>query len=287
MSKQQVEIVASGNAIGAEVRGVDLAQPIPDETFAGIDSALNEHAVLCFRQQRLTEPQYINFARRFGDIERIFLTHYAHPDYPEILFVSNLKENGRDIGHADAGRVWHSDMSYTARPPRVTLLYALEVPMENGKPLGNTHFASAAAAYDSLSDAMKARLAGLRAVHEVAGRRARTGTGKQDHALRERQPAVIHPLVRTHPYTGRQCLYVINGECTAIEGMAPEDALPLIDELATRIIQPRFRHVHEWQVHDVLMWDNCSVQHLATFDYQWPRHRRLMHRITVGCTDVA
>jgi taurine dioxygenase len=285
MSQQQIEIVTCGNTIGAEVRGVDLAQPMSDETFNSSNSALNECAVLCFRQQHLTEPQYIDFARRFGDIERIFLTHYAHPDYPEILFVSNIKENGHDIGHADAGRVWHSDMSYTARPPRVTLLYALEVPMENGRALGNTNFASAAAAYDSLSDTMKARLEGLRAVHEVAGRRAQTGTGKQDNAMREQQPAVIHPVVRTHPYTGRKCLYVINGECTAIEGMAQDEALSLIDELSTRITQPQFRHVHEWQVHDVLMWDNCSVQHLASFDYQWPRHRRLMHRITVGCTD--
>lgn len=286
MIKQQVEIVVSGNAVGAEVRGVDLAQPMPDDTFATIESALNERAVLCFRQQQLTEPQYIDFARRFGAIERIFLIHYAHPDYPEILFVSNIKENGRDIGHADAGRVWHSDMSYLARPPRVTLLYALEVPTENGIALGNTNFASAAAAYDSLPEATKARLEGLRAVHEVVGRRARTGTGKQDNAMREQQPAVIHPVVRTHPYTGRKCLYVINGECTGIEGMPKDEALQLIDELATCTTQPRFRHVHKWQVHDVLMWDNCSVQHLATFDYQWPQHRRLMHRITVGCTDT-
>lgn len=286
MSQQQIEIVASGNTIGAEVRGVNLAQPMSDETFNCIESALNERAVLCLRQQHLTEPQYINFARRFGAIERIFLTHYAHPDYPEILFVSNIKENGCDIGHADAGRVWHSDMSYTARPPRVTLLYALEVPIENGRALGNTNFASTASAYDSLSDTMKARLAGLRAVHEVAGRRARTGTGQQDNTLREQQPTVIHPVVRTHPYTGRKCLYVMNGECTAIEGMAPDEALRLIDELATHTTQSQFRHVHEWRVRDVLMWDNCSVQHLATFDYQWPQHRRLMHRITVGCTDT-
>ncbi len=280
--EQQVKIVESGDVVGAEVRGVDLSRPRSDEVFTAVESALNDRAVLCFRQQHLSEPQFIDFAHRFGEIERIFLTHYAHPRYPEILFVSNIKENGRDIGHADAGRVWHTDMSYTTQPPRVTLLYAIEVPMENGRPLGDTNFASAATAYDSLSDGMKVRLKGLRAVHEVSGRRARTGTGKQDNVLREQQPAVVHPVVRTHPYTGRQCLYVINGECTAIEGMADDEALELIDELATCITQPPFRHVHKWQVHDVLMWDNCSVQHLATFDYKWPQHRRFMHRITVG-----
>jgi taurine dioxygenase len=280
--EQQVEIIKSGAVIGAEVRGVDLSQPLAPGVCATIEAALHEHAVLCLRNQRVSEPHYLAFARRFGEVERIFLTHYAHPQYPEIMLVSNIKEDGRDIGHADAGRVWHTDMSYAARPPRATLLYALEVPTDHGVALGNTHFASAAAAYDSLSDAMKVRLEGLRAGHQVAGRRTRTGTGKQDQTLREQQPAVVHPVVRTHPYTGRKCLYVSQGECTAIDGLAQDTALTLIDELATRITQPSFRYVHQWQVHDLLMWDNCSVQHLATFDYHWPQHRRLMYRITVG-----
>jgi taurine dioxygenase len=279
---QQVKIIESRNVIGAEIHSVDLSQPLSPAGFAVIETALHDRAVLCLRQQHLTEPQFIDFARRFGEVERIFLTHYAHPQQPEIMLVSNIQENGRNIGHADAGRVWHTDMSYTARPPRVTMLYALEVPMEDGVPLGDTHFASAAAAYASLPDTLKVRLAGLRTVHQVAGRRARTGTGQQDHALRTQQPDVLHPVVRTHPYTGRKCLYVSQGECVAIEGMATDEALALIDELSTRIIQPQFRHVHTWQVHDLLMWDNCSVQHLATFDYHWPQHRRLMHRLTVG-----
>jgi taurine dioxygenase len=280
--EQQVKIIESRDVIGAEVHGVDLSQPLSPAGFTAIEASFHDRAVLCFRQQHLTELQFIDFARRFGEVERIFLTHYAHPRHPEIMLVSNIQENGRNIGHADAGRVWHTDMSYTARPPHVTMLYALEVPVENGVPLGDTHFASAAAAYENLPDALKARLKGLRAVHQVAGRRARTGTGQQDHALRTQQPNVVHPVVRMHPYTGRKCLYVSQGECVAIEGVATDEALALIDELATHIIQPQFRHVHTWQVHDLLMWDNCSVQHLATFDYHWPQHRRLMHRITVG-----
>src|ERR1041385_254609 len=108
-----MHIVPSDDVIGAEVAGVDLAEPLPDADFARIEAAFNTHAVLCFRDQRLTEPQLIAFAKRFGEVERIFLTHYAHPKYPEIMFVSNIKENGRDIGHADAGSVWHTDMSYT------------------------------------------------------------------------------------------------------------------------------------------------------------------------------
>ena len=277
-----MEIVPSPNVIGAEVHGVDLGQPLSEPGFARIEAAFNEHSVLCFRDQKLSEPRLVEFARRFGEVERIFLSHYAHREYPEIMLVSNIKENGRDIGHADAGRVWHTDMSYTARPPRATMLYALEVPIENGVALGDTLFSSAAAAHDSLSRDMQERIAGLRAIHKVAGRRARTGTGQEDQALRYQQPAVVHPVVRTHPHTGRKCLYVSKGECEGIEGMPQDEALALIDELAEHTIDERFRHVHRWRAGDLLMWDNCAVQHLASHDYEWPKHRRLMHRVTVG-----
>ncbi len=277
-----MRIVSTQDVIGAEIHDVDLAQPLSSKEFAQIESAFNTHAVICFHEQHLNEEQLVAFARRFGAVEHNFLAHYAHPRHPEIMFVSNIKENGRDIGHADAGRVWHTDMSFTAHPPRATLLYAIEVPIENGVALGNTLFASAAAAHDSLPAELQQRIAGLRAIHQVAGRRARTGTGQWDQAQRREQPAVIHPVVRIHPHTTRKCLYVSKGECEGIEGMATEEALPLINELADRIIEPRFQHTHCWQVHDLLMWDNCAVQHLASFDYQWPKHRRLMHRVTVG-----
>jgi taurine dioxygenase len=277
-----MRIEPSSDVIGAVIHGVDLAQPLADDDFLDIECAFNRHAVISFPRQKLDEERLLAFARRFGEAERNFLAHYAHPSYPEILYVSNIKENGRDIGHADAGRVWHTDMSFTARPPRATLLYAIEVPIENGVALGNTHFASAADAHDSLPQAMRHRIAPLKAIHQVAGRRARTGTGQADQALRHEQPSVIHPVVRTHPHTARKCLYVLKGECEGIEGMDRDEALALIEQLADTIIEPRFRHTHRWQVGDLLMWDNCAVQHLATFDYQWPQHRRLMQRITVG-----
>ena len=277
-----MRIAPSTDVIGAEIHGVDLAQPLSAADFLTIEDAFNRHAVISFPRQKLDEAQLIAFARRFGEVEPNFLTHYAHPRHPEIIYVSNVKENGRDIGHADAGRVWHTDMSFTARPPRATLLYALEVPMENGRALGDTHFASAADAYASLPEDLRQRIVHLRAIHQVAGRRARTGTGQADQVLRQAQPAVVHPVARKHPYTSRMCLYVTKGECQGIEGMEQAAALALIDELAERIIEPRFRHTHRWQVGDLLMWDNCTVQHIASFDYHWPQHRRLMQRVTVG-----
>src|SRR5262245_23263816 len=127
-----MQVLPSKDIIGAEIRDVDLTAPISEQAFACIEVAFNAHGVICFRNQTLSEEQLIAFARRFGGIERNFLAQYAHPHFPEILYVSNIKENGRNIGHADAGRVWHTDMSFTARPPRATLLYALEVPIENG-----------------------------------------------------------------------------------------------------------------------------------------------------------
>jgi taurine dioxygenase len=279
-----LESVPSQDVIGAEIYGADLTQPLSDAEFGRIEAAFNKHAVLCFRDQQLSEPQLIAFARRFGEVERIFLTHYAHSKYPEIMLVSNIKENGHDIGHADAGRVWHTDMSYTARPPRATMLYALEVPVENGRVLGDTLFSSAADAHDSLPQEKQQGIAKLRAIHQVAGRRARTGTGQEDQALRYQQPAVVHPVVRTHPHTGRKCLYVSKGECEGIEGMPQDEALSLLEELADHTVDARFRHTHRWRVRDLLMWDNCAVQHLASHDYEWPTHRRLMHRVTVGGT---
>src|SRR5436190_16978006 len=116
-----MEITPSQNVIGADIHDLDLRE-LSDSDFALAEAAFNQHSVVCFRDQRLSEPQLIDFARRFGEIERNFLAHYAHPQYPEILLVSNIKENGKDIGHADAGRVWHTDMSFTARPPRLTML---------------------------------------------------------------------------------------------------------------------------------------------------------------------
>ena len=278
-----MKITHTPSVIGAHITEVDLAC-VTDAEFAHIESTFNERSVICIRQQNISEQQLIAFARRFGSVEPHFLKHYTHPNHSEILYISNIKENGKDIGHADAGSVWHTDMSYTDKPPRATLLYALEVPIDtdSGKALGDTRFSSAAAAYDSLPSDMKQRITNLRAIHQVAGRRAKTGTGQQDQALRLSQPAVVHPVARTHPFTGRKCLYVSKGECEGIEGMAQDEALALIDELAERTVEERFRYTHHWQVRDLLMWDNCALQHLASFDYKWPQHRRLMHRLTVG-----
>ena len=238
--------------------------------------------MLCIRDQALTPAEYIAFASRFGAVQRQFMTHYAHPQHEDILLVSNIQENGQNIGHADAGRVWHTDMSYVAAPPRATLLYAQEVPEEDGNALGATQFASAAAAYDGLDAETKTLIDGRTAVHRVSGRRKSTGTGKQDDPLRSKQPDVVHPVARTNPYSGQKAIYVSEGECVSISGMPDTNAVALVEKLAAEIQRPDYRYVREWRQGDVLIWDNGAVQHLATFDYEWPQHRRLMWRITAG-----
>ena len=277
-----IDVIPSGDALGAEVRGIDAARPLDAATFAALEAAFNQHSVICLRDQAVDERQFIAFAARFGAPEPNFLTHFAHPDFPEIMLVTNIREGDRKIGHDHAGTVWHTDMSYTDRPPRATVLYAIEVPVEDGVALGNTEFASAVAAYDSLPAATKRRIDGLKAVHQVFGRRGDSVRDERSQALRRDLPAVIHPLVRVHPHTGRKALYVVKGECQGIVGMPDDEAQALLADLADAIPQPAFCHTHIWRKGDILMWDNCAVQHIARFDYQWPRHRRLMHRITVG-----
>ena len=282
-----MSITPTGTALGAEIRGVDLAQDFDTATFRHIEEAFNRHGVIFFRNQKIRVEQQIAFARRFGEVEINVNTQACLPGHPEVLLVSNIKENGRYIGLADAGTTWHTDMSAYACPPRCSILYAVEVPRAaDGTVLGDTIFTSAAAAYDALTPEVKTRLDGKRSTHsylaKMTARKAAVGLTREvtrEHL--EKTPPVAHPIFRTHPVTGRKCIYVTDGECTGIDGMAEADALPLISELHRHLIDPTFQYRHRWRVGDVLMWDNCSCQHLAVRDYGEDQ-RRLMHRVTVN-----
>lgn len=274
-----IEIIPTGAALGAEIRGVDLARPIDDETFAEIDRAYNEHGVIFFRGQRVTPPQQVAFTRRFGDIAfNIFGERWSVTGSPEIVVVSNAIENGASIGVRRAGEKWHSDMCYSARPPRGTMLYALEIPELHGLPLGDTEFASTAAAWEALPEPTQRHIDGKRALFDFAGRKR---AFPPTQAEIDRYPPVSHPVVRTHPFTGRKCLYVMRDDCTGIEGMEQEEAEGLIAALADHIVKPAFIYRHQWQAGDLLLWDNCTVQHRAIQDYDLPL-RRVMHRTTMG-----
>jgi taurine dioxygenase len=274
-----IEVIPTGAAVGAEIRGVNLAAPINGPVFGEIERAYNEYGVIFFRDQRITPAQQVAFTRRFGEIEfNIFGERWSVPDSPEIVVVSNVTEGGQPIGVRRAGENWHSDMCYAARPPRGTMLYALEIPDLFGLPLGDTEFASAAAAWDALPESLRQQIEGRRAIFDFTGRKR---AFRPTRAEMDRYPPITHPIVRTHPYTGRKCLYVMRDDCTGIEGIEQEEAEALIAALADHIVKPAFIYRHQWRPGDLLLWDNCTVQHRAIQDYDLPLGR-LMHRTTMG-----
>jgi taurine dioxygenase len=285
----KVSIRKLAEPLGAEITGIDVGQPMNDATFKRIEDAFHEHCVVVFRNQRLTSDGHTAFSRRFGDLLVHVMRQYNDPQRPEVLVLSNIFENGRPIGMQDAGQYWHTDLSYTAEPSRCSLLYAVEIPFENGVALGDTLFVNTAAAYDALSGDMKTRLAGLKATHSYTARYERMKQGGKRVDLEEDQkkavPEVVHPVVRTHPVTGRKCLYVNEGFTVGIVGMPKEESDMLLADLYRHVIDERFMYRHRWHVGDLLMWDNCSTQHNAISNYG-PNQRRHMRRTTVRGTAV-
>jgi taurine dioxygenase len=276
--------------LGAEVSDLDLAEPLDDDTFEAIEDLFHERGVIVFRDQRLTEEQHIAFSRRFGDLEIHVATDYLKPGYPEILVVSNVIENGRNIGLPDAGQYWHSDLSYVANPSRCSLLYALEVPVKNGQVLGETLFASAAHACDSLPDTLRARVEGRCAIHRYGDRYKKQQAAGTRAAISDQQlakvPDVSHPVIRAHPMTGRLVLFVNEGFTAGVEGLPKDESDSLLQELFAHIVRPEALYTHQWRQGDLLMWDNCLTQHRAIRNYELPL-RRLMHRTTVAGARVS
>lgn len=284
-----IDIRPTGAPVGAEITGVDLSRPIADADFARIAVAYAQYGVLLFRGQKLTGEQLVAITSRFGAPHVYPFADHAHPAHPEILILSNIvDEAGAYIGLADAGTTWHTDNSYVAEPPRGSLLYAIEVPHDvTGRVLGDTLFSSAWAAYDDLPADLKARLDERTTTHSYEGKqRLRMKEGKykrkplSDEVLK-RVPPVEHPVIRTHPQSGRKCIYVVAGECFGISGLPDDEAAAILDDLAARATRPEYSWRHNWRQGDVLMWDNCLVQHIAIQDYALPQ-RRLMWRTTIS-----
>lgn len=257
--------------VGAEVCGVDLARPLDDDTFAAIEDAFYQNSVLVFRDQDLPPERHIAFSRRFGPLKVHILTQYQLEGHPEILLLSNkTDDNGKPVGLVEAGRYWHTDVSFTELPSMGSFLYAVEIPPEGG----DTMFASQFAAYDALPDNWKSRLDGLTALHGLTKKTAPKFTDAQLALVK----GVEHPLIRTHPKTGRKALYagVFVLKVLGVDELEFDEILAF---LRGHWAQDDFIYRHRWQVGDLVMWDNRSVLHHATpFDQQYIRH---MHRTTV------
>ncbi|MGX9732994.1 TauD/TfdA dioxygenase family protein [Janthinobacterium aestuarii] len=266
--------------LGAQVLGLDLAQPLSQGDFQRLHHAHLDHHVLVFRDQRITPQQQVDFSRRFGPLQIHVLRQFQLPTQPEVLIISNIVENGQPIGLGDAGHFWHSDLSYKEVPSLGSMLHAQELPDEGG----DTVFANMHLAWESLPAALR---------HAVRGARAEHSYLSQYEELRRRNPwrpvltqaqidevkPVTHPVVRVHPETGRRALFVSEHFTTRIVGLPDDESRALLDELFAHSVRPEHLYVHRWQPYDLVFWDNRSLMHLATGCP--PEQRRKLYRTTI------
>ena len=265
---------------GVEVSGLDLARPMTAATFAALERAFFAGQVLTVRAQRLTAAQFVAFARRFGPPEPHVIDQFHHPDDPNILILSNRKRDGVPLGLADAGTYFHSDYSYLQVPARATTLYSIEVPRRGG----NTLFADQYAAWEGLPAAMQRRIETLTAIHHYGNRKerddaSRTAASALTPEQKAKMPLITHPIVRTHPVTGRKALYAVSGSSYGIVGMPEDEAVALLDELAAHATQEKYVYSFAYGVGDVVVWDNASLLHSATL--LDPDDARTLWRITI------
>jgi taurine dioxygenase len=269
-----------GDALGAEIAGVDLSQPIAPQDFVRIRAAWLEHLVIRFRGQQLSDPQLLAFSAHFGELDppgpnplgRPFL-----PDHPQMNVISNVKVGGVPIGGlGDGEAIWHADMTYIENPPMAAILHALELPPSGG----DTYWANMYLAYETLPAELRRRVEGRSAVHDAtynsAGIRRK---GYEDVADPRAAPGARHELVRTHPETGRKCLFLGRRRNSYVLGMELEESEALLDALWAHATQPQFTFRQQWRVGDVLVWDNrCTLHRRDAFD---PAARRVMHRTQI------
>jgi taurine dioxygenase len=269
MAYETIEVRKLTPVIGAEIHGVDLSRPLTNKQHDEIHTALMDHLVIFFRDQKLTIDQHKDFGRRFGKLHIHPAARKDIPEHPEILVIK-ADENSKHV----AGEEWHSDVSCEDEPPMGSLLYMTETPAGGG---GDTMFANMYAAYEALSDPIKTLLQGLTAIH--------TGShvyDKKSYAEDRKFPTAEHPVVRTHPVTGKPLLFVNRGFTTRIKQLKRPESNAVLEMLFRHIETPEFHCRFQWAPNSLAFWDNRSAQHHALFDY-WP-NRRYGHRVTV-CGD--
>ena len=274
-----MKITPNQGTLGARVEGIDLAKPLEGTHFAGILHALGAHGVLHFPAQRLDALSLKAFSERFGSLQGSPTGTYCEPGVPEVMLLSNIVEDGKPIGLADAGQDWHTDMSYNTLIGFINVLYAIKIPRRGGKPLGNTVFADMHTAYDDLSSALKSRLESATATHDFNKfwEEMRRRPGSTRPALtpeqRAKRPPSVHPVFLTHPINGRKVLYANPGYAIRINELSEEDSDAVLAELFAHQLQPKYQHAHVWTEGDVLVWDHIGTLHNAIPDYTADEHR--------------
>ena len=268
------------NVFGLEIQGLDLAGTLSDDDIAEIRRLWNEYGLLLLRDQRFSLEQHIAFSRRFGTLDlNETLVPFRHEKHPELLVLSTIPVEGKPSKSENVGRHWHTDLSYTTRPPLGSLFHCHVIP-EVG---GDTLFASMTAAYDALSERYKTLVDGLEAIHDYM---QVENMKKRDPALvaelRKLNPPVAQPLVRIHPETGRKALYLGEQVARRIVGMSDAESASLLAFLHRHAVDPLFTYRHRYAVNDLILWDNRQLMHLALADFPPGSHRYCVRTTLVG-----
>jgi taurine dioxygenase len=274
-----IEIIPSGKACGAELRGVDL-RALDDASVEAIKSALRDHLVILVRNQPISDPELIALGKKLGELEPPGMSIIGKPyidEYPDILVISNIVEDGQPKGNLGAGEaIWHTDMSYRETPVSYAILHALELPKEGG----NTYFANQYQAYDTLPANLKKELDGKVLIHdETYNSAGQLRKGFKEVTDPREAPGARHPIFRVHPVTRKKALYLGRRRNAYILGMPLEESERLLDMLWAHASKPEFVWHQEWRLGDTLIWDNrCLIHRRDPFD---PNDRRMMHRVQI------
>lgn len=272
-----IEVQAVGYALGAKVTGVDLSKPLDADVVQQIKSAWTKHLVLVFPGQQLSPETLIEFTRHFGELDNYESQPFnRHPEHDQVMLLSNKRVNGKLPAGAYNGQNWHTDLSYTLRPAKATMVYCIQKPSVGG----DTMFANMYAAYESLSPKMRTLLDHMEAVNDVSLISARRDPAILE-AFKRLNPPVVHPAVRIHPESGKPALYV-NDRVRTFVGMTDAESKPIIKFLCEHSVQPRFVYRHRWEVRDLVLWDNRCLTHLAVGDYDPTEIRHMIRTSTMG-----
>src|SRR3954469_5533700 len=282
-----MKIIPSGEALGATIEALDLSKPFAQEQLVAVIQALGRHGVVRFPRQTLTGRQLSDFAAQLGDLEiNVGSKGYQDPGVPEVMILSNIVENGRPIGLADAGQGWHTDMSYSHMIAFANVLYGIKIPRRDGRALGATQFSNMQQAYADLPADVKQTLEGKTVLHdfEKFWEMMRREKGSKRPPLTAEQkkakPPVSHPVFLTHPLTGKKVLYANPGYAIRINELPPKESDEMLEFLFQHQLKPEYVYTYRWTENDVLVWEDIGTIHNAVADYG-PNEHRLVKRCQV------
>jgi taurine dioxygenase len=282
-----LKVIPSGESLGASIEGLDLANPLPPPELQAVLQALGKYGVVRFPRQELTGRQLRDFAAQLGDLEiNVGSAGYQEPGIPEVMILSNIVENGRPIGLADAGQGWHTDMSYSRMIAFANVLYGIKIPKRNGRALGATQFANTQAAYADLPADVKRTLEGKTVLHdfekfwEMMRREKGSKRPPLTAAQRKAKPPVSHPVFLRHPLTGNKVLYANPGYAIRINELPEKESSEMLEFLFQHQLQAKYIHTSHWEERDVLVWEDIGTIHNAVADYG-PQEHRLVKRCQV------